>query len=274
MNAGPTVVSGEAGPLVSCLMVTRDRLALAKRSMRCFAAQSYLRRELVIVSEGDRAYRRALQHHLDEEGIDRARVVAGRPGATLGTMRNLSLDAATGEVVCQWDDDDCYHPDRILRQLEHMTRQQARACFLTDNLQWLEPDRQLFWLDWTRYQGAEDADGLGFFPPTLMMVRDERFRYPETGPRAHIGEDEDIAAGLCREVPVAMLSGMGWLYLYVFHGANTCSRDHHYRVAARRGASHEWITPRLAQIRRAVACYPIPGPVVVCGAGDQVHGLP
>jgi hypothetical protein len=47
------------------------------------------------------------------------------PGATLGTLRGLSLDVATGEIVCQWDDDDCHHPDRILHQVQQMTRQAA-----------------------------------------------------------------------------------------------------------------------------------------------------
>jgi hypothetical protein len=54
-------------------MITRDRLALAKRSIRCFTDQTYPRLELVIVSEGDRAYRRALEHHLDHQGIGNAR---------------------------------------------------------------------------------------------------------------------------------------------------------------------------------------------------------
>jgi hypothetical protein len=39
-------------PLVSCLMVTRDRLTLAKRAIRCLARQSYPLVELVIVTDG------------------------------------------------------------------------------------------------------------------------------------------------------------------------------------------------------------------------------
>ncbi|HEY6423038.1 MAG TPA: glycosyltransferase, partial [Pseudonocardiaceae bacterium] len=105
---------------------------LAKRSVRCFSVQTHPRLELVIVSAGDRAYRRALEHHLEHQGISNARVITAEAGSTLGTLRNLSLDAAAGDVVCQWDDDDCCHPDRVLRQVEQMTRQGARACFLTD----------------------------------------------------------------------------------------------------------------------------------------------
>src|SRR6185312_14331875 len=156
----------------------------------------YPRLELVIVCAGDRAYRQALEQHLGLHGIGNAHVIAAEPGSTLGTLRNLSLDAATGDVVCQWDDDDCYHPDRVLRQVERMTQHRARACFLTDNLHLLEPEGQLFWTDWARY--SKDEQWFRLFPPTVMMVKDDQFRYTETGPYAQVGEDLALAADLCR----------------------------------------------------------------------------
>ena len=258
-------------PLISCLMITADRLVLAKRSIRCFSDQTYPRLELVIVSAGDRVYRRALEEHLEHQGVGNARVIAAEPGSTLGRLRNLSLDAAAGDIVCQWDDDDCYHPDRVLRQVEEMTRQGARACFLTDNLHLLEPDRQLFWIDWAQLK--EDKQWPRLFPPTMMMVKDDRFRYPETGPESHLREDLAIAADLCREVPVAMVGGMGWLYLYVFHGGNTCSKEHHYRLAAFWSIPNEWVEAQFAEIRLAMSYYPIPRPVVVCGVRGPVFRL-
>lgn len=225
-----------------------------------------------MVSDGGRDYCRALEHHLETEGIGNARVVAVEPGSALGTLRNVSLDAAVGDIVCQWDDDDCYHPDRILRQVEQMTRQGAVACFLTDHLQLLEPDGLLYWLDWTL--NAREEKEYRLFPPTVMMVKDNRFRYVETGPRAHLGEDLALAADLCRQVPVATMSGVGWLYLYNFHGGNTCSKEHHYRLSARRSIPNDWVAARSAQIRWAVQQYPIPRPVVVCGATGPVFSLP
>lgn len=192
-------------PFVSCL-VTTDRLLTAKRSIQCFAKQSYPRTELVIVSTGDRAYRRALEHHLDNHGIS-GRIVAANAASSLGSLRNVSLNAAVGIIICQWDDDDCYHPDRITRQYEQMTQQAAQACFLTDNFHLLEPDGHLYWTDWTR--GVADAQWFRLFGPTLMMVNHDRFRYPESGPDAQPGEDIAIAAQLCREIPVAMVGGMG-----------------------------------------------------------------
>jgi glycosyltransferase involved in cell wall biosynthesis len=40
-------------------------------------------------------------------------VVKREPGRTLGSLRNLDIEMAQGEYVCQWDDDDWYHAGRI-----------------------------------------------------------------------------------------------------------------------------------------------------------------
>jgi glycosyltransferase involved in cell wall biosynthesis len=45
-----------AEPLVSCLMVTRDRPHLAERAVHCFARQTWQCRELVIIDDGDVDY--------------------------------------------------------------------------------------------------------------------------------------------------------------------------------------------------------------------------
>src|ERR1700761_6074911 len=42
-------------PLVSCLMVTRGDVGLIRYALACYAAQTWPRRELVVVTDGDRA---------------------------------------------------------------------------------------------------------------------------------------------------------------------------------------------------------------------------
>jgi glycosyltransferase involved in cell wall biosynthesis len=211
-----------------------------------------------------------LEHDLDKQGVS-GRVVTANATSSLGALRNLSLNAATGDIVCQWDDDDCYHPDRITHQFEQMTRQSAQACFLIDNLHLLEPDGHLYWIDWTR--GSKDPQWYRLFPPTLMMVNNDRFRYVETGQSAQLGEDLAIAAQLCQEVPVAMMGDMGWLYLYIFHGRNTCSRKHHYAIATRRSIPNESVEARSDEIRRAIQHYPISRPVVAYGREGPVFSI-
>jgi len=40
-------------PLISCVLVTRDRPGFFRQALRCFAAQRYPRKELVVVDDGE-----------------------------------------------------------------------------------------------------------------------------------------------------------------------------------------------------------------------------
>jgi glycosyltransferase involved in cell wall biosynthesis len=250
-------------PGVSCLMVTRDRLALARLAMRCFADQTLAQRELVVVCEGARWYRRALRRCAEELELEHFTLVPATAGTPLGALRNLSMDAAAGEIVCQWDDDDLFHPTRLAVQLEGMLADGAQACFLTDHLQYLERDRHAFWIDWTL--GGRLTDELQLFPGTVMMYKDGELRYPQDGPFAHRGEDSVLVSQLFHTRRVARLPGMGHVYLYRYHGANTFDEAHHMQIA-RCCAPGETIRPLAARIREALDYYPIPKPVTVFGA--------
>lgn len=267
----PTLAALGTLPQVSCLMVTLDRLALAKRSIQCFAEQTYPNRELVIVTDGEPRFRRALERFVAEQGIERVHFVyPGEERLTLGRLRNISVEAAAGEIICQWDDDDCNHPERLALQIEHMLRQQARACFLTDHLQFLEANRTLFWIDWTLGGTISGKDQL--VPGSLMMYKDERFRYPENGYYARQGEDSMLLESLYGELPVAHLMGMGHLYLYQYHGRNTFSKEHHYHMTTC-AAPAAFLRARAETLRRAVTHYSVAKPLVVCGRDEPAFVL-
>ena len=257
-------------PLVSCLMVTHDRLALAKRAIRCLARQTYPHVELVIVTDGAERFRLALERHAAEAGLDRVRVVpVTEPGLSLAALRNISLGAASGDVVCQWDDDDCYHADRIAVQLGRLRAEAGQACYLTDHLQFLEDDRALVWVDWT-LGGKSGRDQL--LPGTVMMERDSRYRYPETGPFTSRGEDSALLWSLYDRVRVVPVRGQGHLYLYTYHGRNTFDRDHHHRMALFSLSAGE-LTARRELIRAAMTQYPVPRPFVVIGRDGPAYML-
>jgi glycosyltransferase involved in cell wall biosynthesis len=256
-------------------MVTYDRLALAKRAIRSFARQSYPHRELLIVTDGEERFRRALERYVAALGVDAVRfvVVDGeRDGErnTLGSLRNVSMEAAGGDVVCQWDDDDVSHPERLATQAAFMLGRNAAACLLTDHLQFIEEQRTLCWIDWTAGGAANGTARLA--PGTLMMHRDERFRYPERGPAARQGEDSALLEALHARLPVAHLSGIGHMYLYQFHGRNTFSREHHYRLAGFRMPT-EFLNDNAAKLREAARHYPIPRPIYVVGREGPAFAL-
>jgi glycosyltransferase involved in cell wall biosynthesis len=269
-SRAPAVANGKL-PGVSCLMVTLDRLTLAKRSIRSFAAQRYEDRELLVVTDGSEVFRRALERYVSELGLERVRFFyPGGDGLTLGRLRNISMEEARGELICQWDDDDYSHPDRLAVQVGHMLGESAAACFLTDHLQFIEEQRMLCWIDWTVGGALEGAEQLA--PGTLMMFRDARFKYPEAGPFARRGEDSVFLETLYHAVPVARLSGAGHLYLYQYHGRNTFPREHHYRMSTCR-TSNAHLNEYAERLREAVSHYPIPRPYFVVGREGPAFAL-
>ncbi len=250
-------------PLISCLMVTLDRFELAQRAIRSYGDQTYPNRELIIVTDGGRAFRGALERFVEQQEIEGVRFVyPSGENLPLGMLRNISLDAANGEIVCQWDDDDVSYPTRLILQAEHMLRCNARGCFLADHLQFILDDRILYWVDWTKEGSSTGASRMA--PGTGMMYRDVPFRYPETGPKARQGEDSVLLFSLYEAVPLALLSKFGYLYLYQYHGRNTYSREHHEKLSKCR-SPNSWLNENEGKLRAALTYYNIPSPTVVSG---------
>jgi hypothetical protein len=84
-------------------MATRDRPELLSIALRCFREQSWPRRELIVVDDGEEAP--ADPDAVEEVGGRLLRVPSGTP---LGEKLNLAAGIATGEILCKWDDDDWY----------------------------------------------------------------------------------------------------------------------------------------------------------------------
>lgn len=110
-------------------MVTADRHDLCRRALRAFANQTYENRELIVLDNGKLPVESLL------EEFDHLRIryqrVDWTPDATIGALRNRSLDLVTGDYVFpQWDDDDWPAPDMLTRQLAEIRASDADACLL------------------------------------------------------------------------------------------------------------------------------------------------
>jgi len=220
------IASGrDEDPLVSCLMVTRERLALALRAIRCFQAQTYPRKELVIVDDDpDHTLRDAVQALGDPRIVHLCETSLNRP---LGALRNQAVERARGEFVCQWDDDDLSHPERLAMQMAAIQVTRADACTLVRQ-QLLFPDRQRFAISVRR-----------IWESSLVCAKNKLPRYPEL----RRGEDTPVTEEIVRDCHVALLDAPS-LYTYVFHGGNTFDAEHfeaHWQSATERheGASYE-----------------------------------
>ena len=251
-------------PLVSCLTVTDGRLRLLKEAVGCYLRQSYPRRELVVVTASGGTYLAAVRSYVAALGRPDVRVVpVDTPTAPLGTLRNAALDAARGEYVCQWDDDDLYHPDRLALQFAAMRDAGGEASFLTDHLQFFSQDRSLFWLDWSVFghpPAAPDSRELQFLPGSLLTVRHPALRYPETGKQSRFGEDNDMRGQVVRAVRAVAVSGHAHLYVYRCHGRNYMPTDHHRAITRLCATDRAFLAPRESGLRRHLRDHRLPGP--------------
>jgi len=259
--------SKQIQPKISCLTVTLNRLVLLKESIECYCRQTYPNRELVIVTDGTPRYRQAISDYIRWLDRDDIRLVAVEGRQSLGALRNVSLDAATGEIVCQWDDDDLNHPKRLERQFEHLISTKANACCFTDQLQFFFAERALCWSDW-RCNGGHVIEQM--IPGTLLTHRDQRFRYPETTELAAAGEDSVLLRQIAEVSTVTPLHDVGFLTLYSYHGGNVFSETHHRRIAFLAGHSVDFLREREPILRAALRHYRLPEPYRVTTGNGMV----
>ncbi|HEX5346185.1 MAG TPA: glycosyltransferase family A protein [Pseudonocardiaceae bacterium] len=248
-------------------MVTRDRPAFAARAIRCFADQRYPARELIIVCQGTSEYRRHLAGLTREHRISDVAILEAAHDMSLGALRNRALDAASGDLVCIWDDDDCSHPDRLAIQVAQLIDDNSYSCFLGEHLQLF--DRTLYWIDWEL--GIPKAR-YPLLPGTMLMTHDRRFRYPESGRYKHFAEDWALMTDLHRQVRVSYLRNQGQLYLYNYHGGNTFSAEHHAKLRIR-SLTAAAIADKELIIRTSMAHFAIYGPLQVCGRDGPAFSI-
>lgn len=201
-------------PKVSCLMLTADRPHLVPRALHCYAQQTYPNTELIVCDNGEEP----IEHLLtDVPGPVTYMQQETEPGMTVGALRNIPLEAATGEfIVPQWDDDDWSHPERLARQVE-VLQQGYDACTLAGTL--MHVDRPDYF----------EHPFIGLLPngvpPTIMHRRAADIRYPNL-PRVH----DTVYVDEWRERRYRILPrDESHLYLRYFHGDNLWEQDHFVR---------------------------------------------
>jgi glycosyltransferase involved in cell wall biosynthesis len=255
---------------ISCYMVTRpvpERFELLRRSLACFTAQTYPNRALVVVLDQGPAECVA-RVKAELAGLPDVGVVLQPPHKqALGTLFNIALDAATGPVLCPWDDDDLNHPTRLAEQYHALCAAGAIATGLQEFFYFFRQSREMYWANF-----GNTADRcLG---GTVMFRRGLRARYPEAGPHACKHTDSAFLHALEGEGKVRYLPGMPHLYVYVCHGANLNTEEHH-----RQAVQWSGLTRGLLQRRRAVfdqlACFDLGDePIKVMGNNGPAFQIP
>jgi glycosyltransferase involved in cell wall biosynthesis len=111
-----------AEPLVSCIMPTFNRRRYVAQAIRYFLRQDYMRRELIIVDDGDDP----VEDVIPEDA--RIRYVRLPRRTVLGAKRNLACEMARGEIIAHWDDDDWMAPHRLTYELAVLAQTGADLC--------------------------------------------------------------------------------------------------------------------------------------------------
>jgi glycosyltransferase involved in cell wall biosynthesis len=181
---------------------------MLRRAVACFLAQTHAPCELVVVFGDDDPATRDYLLGLDEPSIRPVEVSAARR-LSLGALRNISLDAARGRYVANWDDDDWHAPTRVAAQLRALHDHGRPASVL--------------WR-WTIYDEVGATAYLSAGRPwegSLLAERGAMPRYPDLSR----GEDSVVVKQLLGGKNLVALDNPE-LFIYVFHGANTWERAH------------------------------------------------
>ena len=206
----PASPRGDALPLVSCVMPTRNRAEFALQAVRLFQRQDYGPRELIVVDDGQDQ----LQAQLPDD--PRIRYVRAPTGESIGAKRNRACALAAGAFIAQWDDDDWYGPRRLSVQLEPLLSGRAELSGLRTPV-FFELDRWRFWNVTDalhRRLFVEDVHG-----GTLAFSRrvwDRLARYPPVS----LAEDAAfLARAKAAGARLERIPGEG-LFVYLRHGSN------------------------------------------------------
>jgi len=192
--------------LISCLCVTHNRVPHLARAIGCYQQQTHSLRELLVVHlESDEATRSYLAS-LDDPTIH-AVAMSGAP--SLGKQRNTSLELARGKYVAIWDDDDWHAPTRLAEQAAAIHSSGAAGCALIRLTLYDQRMRRAYLSHRRAWEG------------TLVAQRDQIPWYPDL-PK---GEDTPVLRELLASGRLFPLHRPE-LYVYVFHGGNTCQPSH------------------------------------------------
>lgn len=220
-------------PKISCVMTSIGRVELMKRSINCYRNQTYRNRELVILSQAGSEGNTQLEYHLRELNDPSILLLPAPKHLVLGALRNTLVEIATGEIVCQWDDDDLYSSDRLANQYHALVENRVNiACAYCKfvKLFFLPEGNQLYWCDWSgefEYSHRFLCGTVMFYKElTYDLTKAHGLLYPETGSQCHVEEDLNVWQKLIRRGKVVDIPG-GLDYIYVFHGSNLYDLEHH-----------------------------------------------
>jgi glycosyltransferase involved in cell wall biosynthesis len=220
-------------PLVSVITPTFGRPEMLPHLYERFAAQSIGNSELIVVD--DSAQKSAFMETLADT---RVRYIYLAERLSTGEKRNLAVDAAKGEVIVQFDDDDYYAPQYIATMLRCMQQQQADFVKLCSFFLYSKIHRKYAYWETEKKGGVHHVwDGS---PAVVTVTLDNNaeiadihlgygFSYIfkrkvwEASPFPHIFFNQDtpfIKAAISNGFKICLVKDSTGICLHVLHGGN------------------------------------------------------
>jgi glycosyltransferase involved in cell wall biosynthesis len=255
-------------PKISCILVTAPgRLEYFKRSLNCYTFQTYPNRELVIVNDGPKEYQQDIKELVKHRND--VRCIFLNEKYTLGALRNIGIGLCFGDIFVQWDDDDFNAPERLATQVGFLLKNsEAKVCFLTDQLHFFFPTKQLFWNNWWE-NNLRKYKRFALVPGTIMAyTKDFYYHYPSYGTYAAAGEDSVLTDEICTDMlrKVLLIEEIGYLYCYSFHGKNVWDIEHHLHLSKTRAMSRQYLISYRERICRTLKYLQLADTVYVTGS--------
>ena len=192
-------------PKVSCLCITKNKEHILRESIISYQNQIYKNKELIVVYEDDNEYINDIIENFNSEDIKYIKI-STKNKKTLGELRNISIQRASGEYVCQWDDDDWYHPLRIWEQFKNMKLNNKKGSILSS---------------WTVYDNVKNdlleckrLNLIGWEGSFLFEKSSLKSLYPDMTR----GEDTSFIKNIEKDLHVLYRPE---LYIYRVHSSNT-----------------------------------------------------
>lgn len=202
----------QSHPLISCLTITRSRPALLKRAIDCFNSQNYLNKELIILFEEDDKQTSEFIRSTSLSNNIRVIIVKKESEKKLGDLRNIAIQNATGEFICQWDDDDWYSCNRLQYQYDALLASGKEACVLTQWILFHTTDQKAYVSHARLWEGS-------------ILCRKETIMQRPYLSKSR-GEDTDVISLLDTKGLLHHMNDAPHLYIYNFHGQNTWEYNH------------------------------------------------
>lgn len=219
--AGAGVLPGGAipmtEPLVCAILLTRDRPEMAVRAVRCFRAQTYYAKKLVVIDTSPKP--------IDIEGSHVTILSNPTSTSTIGELRNTGNTYASKglaeqpDILIHWDDDDYSHSNRIAEQVAFLQESGADVVGYSDLLFWRCPPGEA-WLY------TAPPRGLSCPETTLCYWRKtwERRPFPSATAPAVPNKSEGVEwlAGLNLKMCSSLSPAPRMIA--TIHGGNTCAK--------------------------------------------------